>query len=108
MRLPYLNYDAKVQSVLNDVALITCSVDTGDWNKATTQDIISKITGAMNDGSLKNAIVLCHETYDTTAEAMEYLAPYLKSQGWQIVTVSELFAVNGKELKGGTVYSKCN
>ena len=54
---PYLNYDAKVQSVLNDVALITCSVDTGDWNKATTQDIISKITGAMNDGSI------AHDTF---------------------------------------------
>ena len=53
-------------------------------------------------------IVLCHETYVTTAEAMEYLAPYLKSQGWQIVTISEMFAVNGKELKGGTVYTSCN
>ncbi|MBR6385855.1 MAG: glycoside hydrolase family 11 protein [Ruminococcus sp.] len=108
MRLPYLNCDSKVQSVLNDVALITCKIDTGDWNKASTQDIISKITNAMNDGSLKNSIVLCHETYDTTAEAMEYLAPYLKSQGWQIVTISEMFAVNGKELKGGTVYTSCN
>ena len=108
MRLPYLDYNSDVLSVLNDVALITCSIDTGDWNKATTQDIISKITNAMNDGSLNNSIVLCHETYDTTAEAIEYLAPYLKSQGWQIVTVSELFAVRGQELKGGTVYSKCN
>ena len=62
----------------------------------------------MSNGSLDNAIVLCHETYDTTAEAMEYLCPYLKSQGWQIVTVSELFAANGKELNGGQLYTKCN
>ncbi|MBR1592052.1 MAG: glycoside hydrolase family 11 protein [Ruminococcus sp.] len=108
MRLPYLDYNSTVLSTLNDVALITCSVDTGDWNNASSQEIISTITNAMNNGTLENAIVLCHETYDTTAEAIEYLAPYLKSQGWQIVTVSELFAVRGQELKGGTVYSKCN
>ncbi len=107
MRLPYLACNSTVQSTLNDVALITCSIDTGDWNNASTNDIINKITSAMANGSLDNAIVLCHETYDTTAEAMEYLAPYLKQQGWQIVTVSELFAVNGKTLNGGTVYTQC-
>lgn len=62
----------------------------------------------MADGSLDNAIVLCHETYNSTAEAMDYLCPYLKEQGWQVVTVSEMFAVNGKELNGGQIYTKCN
>jgi len=107
MRPPYLSVDDKVKTALNDVALINCSIDTGDWAGATKDEIINKITTAMNNGSLDNAIVLAHETYDTTAEAMEYLAPYLKSQGWQIVTVSELFAVNGKELKGGNLYNSC-
>lgn len=108
MRPPYLSVNDTVKSALSDVALVNCSIDTGDWNGATKDQIINKITSAMNDGSLDNAIVLCHETYDSTASAMEYLAPYLKSQGWQIVTVSELFAANGKELKGGTLYNSCN
>lgn len=108
MRPPYLSVNDTVKSALSDVALVNCSIDTGDWNGATKDDIINKITTAMNNGTLDNAIVLCHETYDSTASAMEYLAPYLKSQGWQIVTVSELFAANGKELKGGTVYNSCN
>ena len=107
LRLPYLAYNDTVTRVLSDVPMISCKVDTGDWNKATKDQIISKITTAMQDGSLDNSIVLCHETYDTTAEAMEYLAPYLKSQGWQIVTVSEMFAVNGKTLDGGKVYTAC-
>ena len=107
MRLPFLDCDSKVSSTLNDVALISCKIDTGDWNYATKDDIIAKVVNAMNDGSLRNSIVLCHETYDTTAEAMEYLAPYLKSQGWQIVTISEMFAVNGKQLQGGNVYTAC-
>ena len=108
MRPPYLSVNDTVKSALSDVALVNCSIDTGDWNGATSDQIISKIKTAMSNGTLDNAIVLCHETYDSTATAMEYLAPYLKSQGWQIVTVSELFAANGKELKGGTLYNACN
>ena len=108
LRLPYLKTNSTVESTLNDVALISCSVDTGDWNKASKDQIVNTIKTAMNNGTLDNAIVLCHETYDTTASAMEELAPYLKEQGWQIVTISEMFAVNGKELKGGTVYRNCN
>lgn len=107
LRLPYLAYNDTVTRALSDVSMITCKVDSGDWNNATKDDIINKITSAMQDGSLDNSIVLCHETYDTTAAAMEYLAPYLKAQGWQIVTVSEMFAVNGKQLEGGKIYSAC-
>lgn len=108
LRLPYLASNSTVQSTLYDVPLITCSIDTQDWNGASSSQIIDTIKNAMNNSSLDNAIVLCHETYDSTAEAMEYLCPYLKSQGWQIVTISELFAVNGKEMNGGQIYTKCN
>lgn len=108
MRLPYLASNSTVQSTLNDVPLISCSVDSQDWNGATSDQIIDKIKTAMNDGSLQNSIVLCHETYDSTAEAMEYLCPYLKSQGWQIVTISEMFEANGKTMNGGQIYTKCS
>ena len=108
MRLPYLAENQTVRSTLYDVPLITCSIDTADWNKATKDQIVNKIKGAMNDGSLKNAIVLCHETYDSTASAIEELAPYLKDNGWQIVTVSEMFEANGKTLQGGQVYRSAN
>lgn len=108
LRLPYLASNSTVQSVLNDVPLITCSIDTQDWNNASSDQIIAKVTAAMNDGTLDNAIVLCHETYDSTATAMEYLCPYLQSQGWQIVTISEMFAVNGQTLNGGQIYSRCS
>lgn len=107
LRLPYLASNSTVQSTLSDAPLITCSVDSQDWNNASSDQIISTIKNAMNSGTLDNAIVLCHETYDSTATAMEYLCPYLKSQGWQIVTISEMFAVNGKTLNGGQIYSKC-
>lgn len=106
LRLPYLAVNDNVKSVLSDVPMITCSIDTQDWNGATKDQMVSKIKTAMSDGSLDGAIVLAHETYDTTAEAMEELCPYLKSQGWQIVSISEMFAVKGKTLQGGQVYTK--
>ena len=106
LRLPYLACNNTVQSTLNDVPLITCSIDTADWNNASKDQIVNKIKQAMNDGSLNGSIVLCHETYETTAAAIEELAPYLKEQGWQIVTISEMFAAKGKTLNGGQVYTK--
>ncbi len=107
IRPPYLAVDTAVQENAG-APLITCSVDSADWNGATTQEIIDKMIAGMNDGSLDNAIVLMHETYTTTAEAIEYLAPYMKEQGWQIVTVSEMFKANGKEMYDGTVYRNAN
>lgn len=108
LRLPYLAVNDTVKQTLSDVPMITCNIDTADWNNATTEDIINTIITAKNNGSLDGAIVLAHETYDTTAEAMEYLAPYLKEQGWQIVSISEMFAVKNQSLNGGQVYTKVN
>ncbi|MBQ9542308.1 glycoside hydrolase family 11 protein [Ruminococcus sp.] len=105
-RLPYLDDGGETAKTLNDAALITCSVDTGDWNKATADQIVEKLEKAMNDGSLDGAIVLCHENYATTAEAMERFVPKLKEAGWQVVTVSEMFAAREKTMMGGTIYRK--
>ena len=106
MRLPYLACNSTVQQTLYDVPLISCSIDTRDWSGASSGDIIRTIQNAKNDGSLRNAIVLCHENYAATADAMDYLLPWLKEQGWQVVTISEMFAANGKTFQGGQVYTK--
>ncbi len=106
MRLPYLESNATVQQSLYDVPLISCSIDTQDWNGASKDQIVNTIKSAMNNGSANGAIILCHETYATTAAAMEEIAPYAKAQGWQIVTISEMFAAKGKQLNGGQVYTK--
>ncbi|MCR4890039.1 MAG: endo-1,4-beta-xylanase, partial [Ruminococcus sp.] len=107
MRLPYLDCNATVQATLNDVPLISCAIDTQDWNGASKDQIVNTIKSNMSNGNLKNAIVLCHENYSTTASAMEEVLPYLKAQGWQVVTISEMYAVNNKQLKGGQVHTRC-
>ena len=105
LRLPYLASNSTVQQTLYDAPLITCYMDTEDWNNASSDQIINKIKGGIQNGSLKNKIVLAHETYGSTAQAMEYLCPYLKEQGWQIVTISEMYAAGGKQLTGGQIHT---
>ena len=81
MRLPYLACNATVQQTLSDVPLISCAIDTSDWNGATKDQIVSKIKTAMSNGSLQTAIVLCHENYSTTAGAMEGSPPLPQGSG---------------------------
>ena len=107
LRLPELAYNTTVQQALSDVPLISCAIDTKDWAGASKDAILQTLNNALNDGSLKNAIVLAHENYPTTAAAMEEFLPVLKAKGWQVVTISEMFAVNGKTLNGGQVYTRC-
>lgn len=107
VRPPYLSVNSTVQQNAG-VPLINCNVYSMDWEGASSDAIINTITTAKNNGSLKNSIVLMHETYANTATAIEYLAPYLKSEGWQIVSVSEMFQAQGKSLQAGGVYNSCN
>jgi GH35 family endo-1,4-beta-xylanase/peptidoglycan/xylan/chitin deacetylase (PgdA/CDA1 family) len=106
MRLPYLESNGTVTSTLNDVALISCALDTQDWNGHSKDQIVNDIKGWVSSGQGNGAIVLCHETYDSTASAMEEVLPWIKAQGWQVVTISDMFAAKGKKLNGGTVYTK--
>ena len=103
IRPPYLSVNQTMRSTLRE-PMINCSIDTKDWNNATTQQIIDTITKQKKDG----AIVLMHENYKTTAEAMEILIPQLVAEGWQIVSVSELFKAKGLELKDGQAYNNAN
>lgn len=107
LRPPYLALNDMVKETV-DVPLITCGLDTKDWANASTEEIIKTVMDAAKDGSLDGKIVLMHETYKTTAEAVEYLVPALKELDYQVVTISELFKVRGKELEGGKVYTHCS
>lgn len=81
---------------------VGCAVDSKDWDNATTAQIIANVKKA-KDGD----IVLMHETQKNTAEAINTLLDYFEEKGWQVVSVSELFAVRGKKLIAGKEYSSC-
>ena len=101
LRPPNLAVNDNVKDYCN-VPLIGCSVDTADWQSSTTKEnIINKIKSA-TDGD----IVLCHETNPLTAEAIEEVVPYMVEQGYQIVSVVELFAAKDIPLFAGNYYNK--
>ena len=65
------------------------TVDTMDWAKSPRDEIVENVKANVTFGS----IILFHDcTRDGTftLEALELLLPYLKSQGYEFVTVSEL------------------
>lgn len=98
IRPPYLATNSTVTSSV-DAPLITCSVDSKDWDGASKDQIISNVLNNVTDGS----IVLMHETYDTTAAAVEYLVPELIKRGYTIVTVSELAKMKNYNMRNGQV-----
>ncbi|WP_155250143.1 glycoside hydrolase family 11 protein [Ruminococcus flavefaciens] len=106
MRLPYLDGGGQVKSALYDVPLISCAIDTQDWNGASKDQIVNTIKQAAQNGSLEGAIVLCHENYATTAAAMEEVLPWLAQNGYQNVNISDLAAAKGKTLAGGQIHTR--
>ena len=64
------------------------SVDTEDWRSKDAGKVYKNITKYAYDGS----IVLMHDIYPSTADAVEKVVPELIAKGYQIVTVSELIA----------------
>lgn len=70
---------------------IIWTVDTLDWARSPRDTIVENVKANVTFGS----IILFHDcTRDGTftLEALEVLLPYLKSQGYEFVTVSELIA----------------
>ena len=104
VRPPFLRVDEKVQQNCG-AALVNCGIDSGDWDNATTQDIINKFMGAAQNGTLNGQVLLMHENYDTTATAVEYLCQELPKMGYQIVSVGEMFKAKGIDMKYGNVYN---
>lgn len=100
-RAPNLSISAAMQGYIK-APFINCATDSKDWDNATTEKIIENVKKAQ-DGD----VVLMHETQKNTADAIEELLKYFTDEGWQIVSVSELFAVRNKELTTGKVYSNC-
>lgn len=100
VRPPYGNADITVRRTLK-YPLIEWDVDSLDWKTKNKDKILAKINEISNfDGR----IILMHSIYNSTAEAVEELVPQLLSEGYQLVTVSEMAKYKGTTLKTSTIY----
>jgi peptidoglycan/xylan/chitin deacetylase (PgdA/CDA1 family) len=106
LRLPYLSYNDTVLATV-DAPCISCCVDTRDYSdEATKESIVKSVLDAHEKGTLANSVILLHEPYEKTQEAVAEIVPKLIEEGYQLVTVSELAATNGVILTSGQVYTK--
>lgn len=99
LRPPYGNVNDLVKETL-ELPLVNWSVDTLDWDSRDAKKVYTHILENVKDGD----IVLMHDIYDSTALAVEKVLPKLIKQGYQLVTVEELFACKGLSLEAGKVY----
>ena len=91
----------KINSI-SGMPVIMWSVDTLDWKKRDGRKVFEYVSG-MKD--LDGKIILMHSIYDSTADATELLVPWLRENGYQMVTVSELIRYKqGAEPQAGSVY----
>ena len=76
------------------------SVDSLDWKLRNTNRVVKRVLKDVEDGD----IILMHDLYPTTADAVERLAPYFVKKGFQLVTLDEMFYYKHKDAEPGKVY----
>lgn len=101
LRVPY-GASNKMIRKNSPYPLINWSVDTRDWYSRNAKKIYKHILKNAKDGD----IVLMHDIYSSTAEAVRMALPELNARGYKVVSVSELARIKGKTLKKGKVYRK--
>ena len=101
-RVPYGERNATVLEILRQQGkpVIGWSVDPRDWESQDKDAIVSHVLSHVKDGD----IVLMHDLYKPTADAVAELVPALQAKGYQLVTVSELLQYKGIEATPGTYY----
>ena len=80
--------------------IISWTVDPLDWTGISAERIYQTVWSKKFDG----AIILLHDGYENTVQAVKMLLPNLYADGYQVVSVSALSKANACPLKKGSVY----
>ncbi len=99
LRPPYGSYNDKIKASAG-VPIVTWSLDTRDWESRNKDKVIEMVMNNIKEGD----IILFHDLYESTIDAVKELMPLLKEQGYQAVSVGELFKSKGITLEAGTSY----
>ena len=98
-RPSYGSYNNKIKNISN-MPIIIWNIDTLDWKYHSSKRIVNRVINKVKDGD----IVLMHDVYSSTSNALDILIPLLLERGYSFVTVSELFYYKGISLEDGRVY----
>ena len=99
VRPPYGAVNDTVKETVEQ-PMINWSIDTRDWESRDADSVYNEIMSNVEDGD----IILMHDLYSSTADAVARVVPDLVEQGYQLCTIEELFELKGIELNAGSVY----
>ncbi len=95
-------YGAYTNDIIKDYnySFILWNADTDDWKNKDVERIVNYILNNAQDGN----IILMHDSYATSVEAVKIALPQLYARGVQVVSVSKLAELKGKTLEVGKAY----
>lgn len=101
MRPPYgaINKEVLAEAKKQDLCAVNWSLDTEDWKTKNADDTYKMVMTA-TDGD----VVLLHDIHEYNINAVERFVPDLIAEGYQLVTVSEMYAARGETLDPGTIH----
>lgn len=103
-RAPNVAYSKTMFNVI-EKPFIDVSIWSHDYQEAVDKDtIVKNVTSILADGGIINM----HSVHEKTAQAVPEILAYCKEKGFQVVSVSELFAIKGKKLMTGVKYFNAN
>ena len=103
LRLPGGNHNSTVVANAG-MPMIQWNIDTLDWKTRNADKTVAAVLNHVKDGD----IILMHELYGATGDAVARIVPELCNRGFQMVTVSQMAAAKGKTLEAGKLYSSFN
>jgi peptidoglycan/xylan/chitin deacetylase (PgdA/CDA1 family) len=101
LRTPYGNVSELVIQAAQS-PLINWFIDTLDWTGRSAEAIYDEVWTKKQSG----AIVLMHDGYLNTVEALKKLLPDLYEAGYQAVTVSQMAKAHHCPLRRGSIYTR--
>lgn len=98
-RPPYGNVDNSIRNIIG-TPLILWSVDPADWQNQDPDTILAIVKTQIHDG----AIILMHDIYSASVDAVPIIIDELRKDGYEFVTVPELAKARKIDLTPGTIY----
>ena len=102
VRAPYGSVNSTVFQAVG-APLVLWSVDPVDWLYRNAETVKNNIIRNAHDG----AVILVHDIHPTSIPGSLAAIDYLQKQGYEFVTVRELFRRRGITMQNGVQYNKC-
>lgn len=97
LRPPYGGFNKTVADQAG-IAIVNWSIDSYDWKYKDAAKTIERVKETAHNGG----ILLMHDIHEESVEALPAIIEYLQSEGYELVTVSQLMA--NQPLKPNYVY----